>query len=260
MNFKDRLVFFYVIFVMLEHQCALLTYLFTATYVDEGLKIFAMMFWCFGVLANPFLMLYFAKKFSSLGTLKFVKRSLVFFPLMVLGSTTFLAVNPRVMRRLLKIMGIRETNYVLYAVVWVFYGMLLKTGVIDAFCQALILGNNIQFKHDNSFTAQYFIWSVIVVVLSLFSVSMCCCLDVIVVYLEQYTDMPPLRDKLLKPAQFVYEKEELDEICIICRDDFKAGESMGTLPSCEHYFHYDCLEKWLRWKEVCPLCRNEIPS
>ncbi|MFH0898084.1 MAG: RING-H2 finger protein [bacterium] len=46
------------------------------------------------------------------------------------------------------------------------------------------------------------------------------------------------------------------EICSICLDDFSPGQRVGTL-SCndKHFFHVECIYKWLETSKTCPLCR-----
>ncbi|XP_012070821.1 NEP1-interacting protein 1 isoform X2 [Jatropha curcas] len=46
--------------------------------------------------------------------------------------------------------------------------------------------------------------------------------------------------------------------CSICLQDFKDGDSMRKLPFCGHFFHLDCLDKWLIRNGSCPMCRNYI--
>jgi Ring finger domain len=45
--------------------------------------------------------------------------------------------------------------------------------------------------------------------------------------------------------------------CLICLEDFAAGEELRTLP-CFHSFHRPCADHWLREKKVCPICRASI--
>ncbi|PNT58825.1 hypothetical protein POPTR_001G373700v4 [Populus trichocarpa] len=44
--------------------------------------------------------------------------------------------------------------------------------------------------------------------------------------------------------------------CIICQDDYKSKEKIASL-DCGHEYHADCLKKWLRLKNVCPICKSE---
>ncbi|GKV02045.1 hypothetical protein SLEP1_g14531 [Rubroshorea leprosula] len=44
--------------------------------------------------------------------------------------------------------------------------------------------------------------------------------------------------------------------CIICQEEYKNQEKIGTL-DCGHEYHADCLKKWLLVKNVCPICKAE---
>ncbi|XP_015899193.2 probable E3 ubiquitin-protein ligase ZFP1 isoform X1 [Ziziphus jujuba] len=46
------------------------------------------------------------------------------------------------------------------------------------------------------------------------------------------------------------------EACIICQDEYKNMEKIGTL-KCGHEYHAECLKKWLLIKNVCPICKSE---
>lgn len=54
------------------------------------------------------------------------------------------------------------------------------------------------------------------------------------------------------------EKEEFD--CVICKENIMKGEKVINLPECKHTFHFECLNEWIKWKSVCPLCYSEIPK
>jgi hypothetical protein len=45
--------------------------------------------------------------------------------------------------------------------------------------------------------------------------------------------------------------------CPICLEMYAAGETLRRL-SCKHCFHKGCLDKWLRAKAECPICRLKI--
>lgn len=47
--------------------------------------------------------------------------------------------------------------------------------------------------------------------------------------------------------------------CCICTETFtEKGEIKRT--SCQHFFHEECLGKWLRVATTCPLCRNNLDT
>merc|ERR1712003_127887 len=55
-------------------------------------------------------------------------------------------------------------------------------------------------------------------------------------------------DSLLNKAKA---GDDLLSQCLICQCSYVAGESLRKLP-CNHYFHTECVDQWLRSKDVCP--------
>ncbi|XVE58065.1 hypothetical protein DITRI_Ditri04bG0140400 [Diplodiscus trichospermus] len=47
-----------------------------------------------------------------------------------------------------------------------------------------------------------------------------------------------------------------DITCSICLSEYQANEKLRTIPSCDHYFHADCIDEWLKLNAACPVCRN----
>lgn len=45
--------------------------------------------------------------------------------------------------------------------------------------------------------------------------------------------------------------------CSICMDNVELGTEVTVLP-CTHWFHYDCIEAWLKQHNTCPHCRRSI--
>lgn len=46
-----------------------------------------------------------------------------------------------------------------------------------------------------------------------------------------------------------------DTTCPICLCEYQPKETLRTIPECNHYFHVDCIDGWLRLNATCPLCR-----
>ena len=46
--------------------------------------------------------------------------------------------------------------------------------------------------------------------------------------------------------------------CTICYEKYKENSSVSIL-NCQHFFHTDCIKKWGKRSNTCPICREEIP-
>uniref|UniRef100_A0A7N2R7R7 RING-type E3 ubiquitin transferase n=1 Tax=Quercus lobata TaxID=97700 RepID=A0A7N2R7R7_QUELO len=56
------------------------------------------------------------------------------------------------------------------------------------------------------------------------------------------------------------QQDELDSVatCVICTQEFEAGLEVTRMP-CSHVYHEECIVKWLKRSNVCPLCRYSMP-
>jgi hypothetical protein len=45
--------------------------------------------------------------------------------------------------------------------------------------------------------------------------------------------------------------------CCVCTEPFDICRPIKRT-TCQHYFHEECLGKWLRYSTTCPLCRNDL--
>ncbi len=50
----------------------------------------------------------------------------------------------------------------------------------------------------------------------------------------------------------------LQDSCNICFENYKENELFRILPSCDHCFHTKCIDKWIKKKAQCPICRTNI--
>ncbi|KAL3321972.1 hypothetical protein AABB24_039544 [Solanum stoloniferum] len=48
--------------------------------------------------------------------------------------------------------------------------------------------------------------------------------------------------------------------CSVCLNEFQDDDSLKLLPKCNHAFHINCIDMWLRSHVNCPLCRAPIIS
>ncbi|XP_010512822.1 PREDICTED: putative RING-H2 finger protein ATL21A [Camelina sativa] len=49
-------------------------------------------------------------------------------------------------------------------------------------------------------------------------------------------------------------------VCPICLSEYASRESIRSIPECEHCFHVECIDAWLKIHGSCPLCRNSCAS
>lgn len=54
------------------------------------------------------------------------------------------------------------------------------------------------------------------------------------------------------------EETEADS-CVICRLDYEDGDGLTTLP-CNHAYHSDCINNWLKINKACPICSTEVST
>jgi hypothetical protein len=67
-----------------------------------------------------------------------------------------------------------------------------------------------------------------------------------------------INEKISKPLKIKKDDLLLKEECLICMDKYKIGEFKRLLPKCSHYFHKRCIDKWLKKKCTCPVCRCNL--
>uniref|UniRef100_A0A0A9DGL0 RING-type domain-containing protein n=1 Tax=Arundo donax TaxID=35708 RepID=A0A0A9DGL0_ARUDO len=48
-----------------------------------------------------------------------------------------------------------------------------------------------------------------------------------------------------------------DAVCCVCLARYMDNDDLRMLP-CAHFFHKECVDKWLKINALCPLCKAEI--
>ena len=49
-----------------------------------------------------------------------------------------------------------------------------------------------------------------------------------------------------------------NELCIICRSNFVDNDIIRKIGHCNHFFHSQCIDRWLHRNDTCPYCRQKI--
>ncbi|XAR52225.1 hypothetical protein NMG60_11020173 [Bertholletia excelsa] len=44
--------------------------------------------------------------------------------------------------------------------------------------------------------------------------------------------------------------------CSICLCEYKPKDTLRSIPECQHCFHAECIDEWLRLNATCPVCRT----
>lgn len=46
--------------------------------------------------------------------------------------------------------------------------------------------------------------------------------------------------------------------CCICLEEYETGDRCQVFPVCNHVYHSNCIDNWLKKNSTCPICRNCI--
>ncbi|XVE85908.1 hypothetical protein DITRI_Ditri17bG0129300 [Diplodiscus trichospermus] len=72
---------------------------------------------------------------------------------------------------------------------------------------------------------------------------------------SKYVMIPAQESMMLKKVNV----EDGDDGCAICLEELKVESYASQMP-CSHMFHSNCIEKWLKKKNNCPICRFEMKA
>ena len=66
-----------------------------------------------------------------------------------------------------------------------------------------------------------------------------------------------LEVKKIPTKTFAVGDEEHFETCCICQDDYATGDKLRILP-CDHAYHVQCIDPWLKTNGACAQCRKKV--
>ena len=65
------------------------------------------------------------------------------------------------------------------------------------------------------------------------------------------------KHRLLDISYSDIEQNLNEKTCCICLTDYNDNKELCKLP-CNHIYHKECIYKWAKKKNICPLCRVEF--
>lgn len=73
----------------------------------------------------------------------------------------------------------------------------------------------------------------------------------------------PANEKAI--SHLIHEKYKLSSIvtgneCAVCKDEIEDGADITRIPQCRHYFHQECLSRWIQLQAWCPVCRSSLDT
>lgn len=75
---------------------------------------------------------------------------------------------------------------------------------------------------------------------------------------KKFKNCNEINSILCKPIKIKNNNDILNEYCLICMEKYKLSEYKRELPNCKHYYHKKCIDKWLKKRATCPICRDEL--
>jgi len=64
--------------------------------------------------------------------------------------------------------------------------------------------------------------------------------------------------EILNNTEIDLNTTQVSEMCTICRENMEENAIIKKIKKCNHYFHQNCLDNWLKNHTTCPNCRQDI--
>ena len=75
---------------------------------------------------------------------------------------------------------------------------------------------------------------------------------------DEDEDLPPFNSEEIENLEKVQVTQEMlvrIPKCLICLEAFNKDEEVISL-LCEHFYHCNCINNWLKIRPTCPMCRG----
>ena len=77
------------------------------------------------------------------------------------------------------------------------------------------------------------------------------------IHFENCKEIKNLLGKSVRMKKTDTKMNEYDN-CNVCFEEYKENDYIRVLPHCKHHFHKRCIDKWLKKKAQCAVCRNNV--
>ncbi|WZZ42489.1 hypothetical protein YC2023_038748 [Brassica napus] len=84
--------------------------------------------------------------------------------------------------------------------------------------------------------------------------------DHVIITVKELAGIKPSVLQSIPVVDFNSEDSKDSFECVVCLSKLEDGDKARLLPTCNHWFHADCIEKWLQLHSSCPICRNLVGS
>lgn len=64
--------------------------------------------------------------------------------------------------------------------------------------------------------------------------------------------------RLILPNSQTISTSKSEDLCVICLENYAAGEVVQKMHACTHQFHLTCVRDWIELMRTCPTCRSIV--
>lgn len=82
--------------------------------------------------------------------------------------------------------------------------------------------------------------------------------DHVIINIKELTGIDPSVLRSIPVVDFNTKDYEYGVECVVCLSELVQGDRGRVLPTCNHRFHADCIDKWLQSHSTCPICREKV--